>query len=134
MAYLDLAPAITTIRSRPEDFEFSNNTLHHLSSRHRFRFSSDGDVQVDAACDCSMLRISREQGKAFHAAYREWYATYWRPIEINREFASHFCPPSLWQRLAMRFLKYLLSRPRSTKPASAQVSLLEQSVGLKVCN
>jgi len=104
MAYLDLAPAITTIRSRLEDFEFSNNTLHHLSSRHRFRFSSDGDVQVDAACDCSMLRISREQGKAFHAAYREWYATYWRPIEINREFASHFRRPNLAQRVLRRLM------------------------------
>src|SRR5690349_8822109 len=37
MTYLELAPAITAIRSRPEEFEFSNDTLHHVNSRYRFR-------------------------------------------------------------------------------------------------
>ncbi len=89
MAYLELAPAITAIRSRPEEFEFSNNTLHHLRSRHTFHFVSDDDVQIHAACDCASLRASPEQTKVFHTAYRQWYASYWRPLEINREFASH---------------------------------------------
>ena len=109
MAYLDLAPAIEAIRSRPEDFEFSQGTLHHLSSRHHFRFLSDDELQIDAACGCSTLRTSRVQAKAFHAAYRDWHVSYWRPLEINREFASHFAPPSLWRRFAIWLLRRLLS-------------------------
>ena len=35
MTYLDLAPAITALRARPEEFEFSNDTLYHPRSRHR---------------------------------------------------------------------------------------------------
>ena len=46
MTYLDLAPAITALRARPEEFEFTNDTLHHPRSRHRFRFDSQGDVVV----------------------------------------------------------------------------------------
>lgn len=97
MTYLDLAPAITALRARPEEFEFTNDTLLHPRSRHRFRFDSEGDVQIDALCDCYLLRARPEQAKAFHAAYREWHASYWRPLEINREFASHFGPPPLWR-------------------------------------
>src|SRR5262245_36168948 len=65
MTYLELAPAITAIRSRPEEFEFSNNTLHHLNSRHRFHFASEDDVQIYALCDCSILRASPDQARAF---------------------------------------------------------------------
>jgi len=86
MAYLELAPAISAIRSRPEEFEFSHNTLHHLTSRHRFRFLSEDDVRVEAACDCALLRASPEQSRVFHKAYSDWHASYWRPLEINREF------------------------------------------------
>ena len=56
MTYLELAPAITAIRSRPEEFEFSSGMLHHLRSRHSFRFMSDDDVKFQAACDCALLR------------------------------------------------------------------------------
>ena len=101
MTYLELAPAITAIRARPEEFEFSNGTLHHVRSRHRFNFLSEDDVQIHAHCDCSLLRASREQTKAFHAAYREWQISYWRPLGINREFASHFAPDYLMQALAI---------------------------------
>jgi hypothetical protein len=116
MTYLDLAPAITALRARPEEFEFANDTLHHPRSRHRFRFDSQGDVQIDALCDCSLLRARPEQAKAFHTAYREWHASYWRPLAINREFASHFGPPPLWRRLAMWLLNRLLSGSKETKP------------------
>ena len=57
MTYLELAPLITAIRSRPEEFEFSNDTLHHVRSRHRFRFLSDDDMEIDAAFDCSLLCV-----------------------------------------------------------------------------
>ena len=127
MTCLELSPAITAIRARPEEFEFSNNTLHHLGSRHRFRFVSDHEVEIHAACDCATLRASREQAKVFHVAYRDWYASYWRPLEINREFASHF-EPSLWRRLAIWLLRRLLSGPQAAKSSSVQTDLPLQPV------
>jgi hypothetical protein len=128
MTYLELAPAITAIRSRPEEFEFSNDTLHHLRSRHSFRFMNDDDVEIHAACDCATLRASPEQTRAFHSAYREWHASYWRPLAINREFASHFAPPSWWRRLAIWLLRRLLSWPRPAKSPSLQTALPLQPV------
>jgi hypothetical protein len=121
MAYLDLAPAIAAIRSRPEEFEFSNDALHHLGSRHRFHFLGDDDVRIDAACDCSLLRARPEQAKAFHAAYNDWQASYWRPLQINREFASHFEPLPPWRRVAIRLLRWLLTAPRAPRPSPVQV-------------
>src|SRR5262245_39791644 len=101
MAYLDLAPAIAAIRARPEEFEFAGDALRHLPSRHWFRFQDDGNVEVVADCSCAYLRTSREQARTFHQAYKEWHVTYWRPLEINREFASHFEPPGLLRRVAI---------------------------------
>ncbi len=129
MTYLELAPAITAIRSRPEEFEFSHDTLHHLRSRHFFRFVGDDDVQIEAACDCSILRARPEQAKAFHAAYREWHASYWRPLEINREFAAHFEPPSPWRRLAIWLLRRLISSPQRAKSSSLATAAPLQPVG-----
>lgn len=120
MAYLDLGPAIAAIRARPEEFEFSGDHLRHLPSRHMFRFLGDDDVQIHADCNCAMLRASRQQARAFHGAFKEWHEGYWRPVEINREFASHFEPPSLWRRLGVRLLAYLLSRPPSAASPKAR--------------
>jgi hypothetical protein len=128
MTYLELAPAIAAIRSRPEEFEFSNDTLHHPSSRHRFRFLRDDDVEIHADCDCSTLRASPGQARAFHAAYREWHSSYWRPLEINREFASHFELP-VWRRMAIWLLRYLLSRPQVDRRRARETALPLQSVG-----
>ena len=111
MAYLDLSPAIAALHARPEEFEFTVDTLHHLGSGHRFRFPSEDSVEIHADCECALLKASREQMKLFHAAYREWHASYWRPLEINREFASHF-EPTLWRRAAIRLLRRLLATPR----------------------
>ncbi|MBS0222536.1 MAG: hypothetical protein JSR91_17540 [Proteobacteria bacterium] len=129
MAYLDLTPAITALRSRPEEFEFSNNTLHHLTSRHSFRFAGEGDVQIDARCDCSLLRATPDQNRILYAAYREWYDTYWRSVEINREFATHFQPPALWRRLAIWLLRRLLSLSQSPMRHPVQATLPLRSVG-----
>ena len=38
------------------------------------------------------------------------------PLEINREFASHFGPSPLWRRAAVWLLNRLLSGPKETKP------------------
>ncbi|SJZ30375.1 hypothetical protein SAMN02745126_00006 [Enhydrobacter aerosaccus] len=116
MTYLELAPAITALRSRPEEFEFTDGCLHHLNSRHRFHFRSDNEVEIHALCDCSLLRARPEQAKDFHAAYREWHASYWRPMEINREFASHFAPPPLWRRAAIWLLRRLLAWQHAPSP------------------
>jgi hypothetical protein len=112
MAYLDLAPAIATLGSRPEEFEFTRGSLHHMTSRHCFRFQGEDEVQIHALCDCSLLRARPEQVRAFHAAFRQWHAAYWQPLQINREFASHFARPPMWRRLAVRLLRYLLSMPQ----------------------
>ena len=120
--YLELAPAITALRSRPEEFEFSHDTLHHLPSRHRFRVDSENDVRIEAMCDCSMLRARPEQAKVFHDAYREWHASYWRPLEINREFASHFEAPPLWRRVAIWLLQWLIALPPA-KPATEKAAI-----------
>jgi hypothetical protein len=129
MTYLDLAPAITALRLRPEEFEFSNDRLHHRRSRHSFRFVGDDDVRIEAACDCAYLRAKPEQTKALHAAYREWHASYWRPLQINREFASHFAPPPLWRRIAIGLLQWLVTRPSSDKPATTPAAAPLQPVG-----
>ena len=63
------------------------------------------------------------QAKAFHAAYRDWHVSYWRPLEINREFAAHFAAPSLWRQLAIWLLKRLLSGPKPAKSAAAVLPL-----------
>src|SRR5437899_11895455 len=120
MAHLDLGPAIAAIRALPEEFEFSGDNLRHLPSRHMFRFEDEGDVQIHADCNCAMLRASREQARIFHGAFKQWHEAYWRPVEINREFASHFEPPSLWRRLAIRLLTYLVSRPPAAISAKAR--------------
>jgi hypothetical protein len=128
MTYLDLAPAIAALRSRPEEFELFHDSLHHLRSRHRFHFVSEDDVRIDAVCDCSLLRASREQARAFHSAYREWRVSYWRSVEINREFASHFDPPPLWRRLATWLLGRLLSQPSAAKSSPLKTATPLQPV------
>jgi hypothetical protein len=122
MAYLELSPAIAALRARPEEFEFSNDTLHHLGSRHRFRFLSEDSVEIHADCGCAILKASQEQTKVFHAAYREWHASYWQPLEINREFASHF-EPALWRRATIWLLRRLLTTPRAATSSSVRTDL-----------
>lgn len=120
--YLELAPAITALRSRPEEFEFSHGTLHHLPSRHRFRFEREDDVRIEALCDCSLLRAKPEQARSLHDAYRDWQASYWRPLQINREFASHFDAPPLWRRAAIWLLNRLIALPPA-KAAGAKAAV-----------
>src|SRR5260370_40670874 len=98
MAILDLSPAITAIRARPEEFEFSGNNLHHVRSRHMFHFLDDGDVQIYADCNCATLRASLEQSRVFHTAFKEWRATYWRGVQINCQCPPHLSPPPRLRR------------------------------------
>jgi hypothetical protein len=107
MVYLDVNPMITALRANPETFEFGNNSLYHIPSRHSFRFSQDGHVRLDAHCDCAFLAVSREQEPALFQAYNDWRVNYWRSVEINRQFAAHFDPPSGWRRLLLALTERL---------------------------
>lgn len=107
MAYLDVSPMIASLRTAPDEFELVRGSLHHFPSRHHFHFDPHGNVGVEAACDCAFLSIRHEQGQELRAAFEEWRAAYWRPIEINREFASHFRRPSPLQRIYRKLMSRL---------------------------
>src|SRR5262245_59922014 len=115
MSYLDVSPLVTALRTSPDTFEFTRGSLHHIPSRHRFKFDPQGGVRLDAHCSCSFLSIRKEQEASLHEAFQEWRVNYWRPIEINREFAAHFAPPSAWRRfliaLTARLHRALLRQP-----------------------
>jgi len=99
MAYLDVSPMITSLRTTPEDFEIAEGWLRHIPSRHDFKFDPDGNVHLRAQCDCAHLAIQTEQGRELASSYHHWEAHYWRPLLINREFASHFRRSALRQFL-----------------------------------
>ena len=109
MAYLELSPMIAALRECPEDFEIDRGWLTHFPSRHSYKIDSEGNVRLHAHCDCAFLSIRCDDGLALWKAYQEWRQNYWRPIEINREFASHFGRPNV----AQRFLRSVLRRIRA---------------------
>ena len=126
MTYLELSPAITALRARPEEFELRDDTLDHLGSRHSFRFLAEDEVRIEALCGCSQLRASREQSRALHEAFQDWRASYWRPLQINREFAGHFEQPGLLRGMLIALLRYVIAWRPAAKPVP-----LEQFVPLR---
>ena len=102
MVYLDLAPMISSLRTTPSDFEMDRGWLTHFPSRHSFKFDPDGNVRLHASCACVQFSVRQEQGRELSEAFKGWHANYWRPIEVNREFASHFRRPTFVQRLLRR--------------------------------
>lgn len=98
-SFLDISPVIVALRSRPAEFEMDRGGLHHFPSRHRFRFDAERSVVLDARCECALLRVKREQSEELWNAFQTWQAAYWRPTEINKQFARHFRPSNIWQRL-----------------------------------
>jgi len=98
MAYLDVSPMMTALRTTPEEFELKSGWLQHSPSRHSFKFDPQGRVQMRAECDCAFLSVRREQEQDLFKTFQDWQATYWRPLEINRQFASHFRPRSAFRR------------------------------------
>jgi hypothetical protein len=105
MSYLDLSPMIAALRTRPCDFEMQQGWLHHIPSRHRFKVDREGSVRVEARCDCAMLAVRREQGRELWDAFQQWHSGYWRAVEINKEFASHFRAPTIWRRLCRQLVR-----------------------------
>ena len=90
MAYLDVNPLMATLRTRPEEFDFKGEWLRHIPSRHSFKFESTGRVHIRAECNCAFLAIHPQQERQLSASFENWHTNYWRPLEINRKFASHF--------------------------------------------
>ena len=89
----------TALRTAPEQFEVTHGWLHHIPGRHDFKFDGSGNVQIRAECNCAMLAVKSEQESELYGAYRDWHAGYWHPLQINREFASHFARPSAVRRV-----------------------------------
>jgi hypothetical protein len=98
MAYLDVSPLMASLRTRPEEFDFHGEWLRHVPSHHNFKFEPGGRVQIRAECNCAFLAIHPQQERQLGNAFENWHTNYWRPLEINREFASHFRPRSGWRR------------------------------------
>jgi hypothetical protein len=120
MAYLDVSPLITALRNTPDEFDLSGGWLTHIGSWHSFRFGPNDQVEIRAACNCSILAIRPDQLPPLGRSFREWESEYWRPLQINREFASHF--KQSWVRrvlvsLTGQFYRWLLRPPRSAQAA-----------------
>ncbi len=100
MAQLNVSPMISALQSNPDHFEFTSGSLHHIPSRHRFQFDDRGLRRIDAGCGCMSLEVSREQESVLFEAFNDWKVNYWRPTQINKEFASHFELP-VWRRVLL---------------------------------
>jgi hypothetical protein len=107
MSYLDATPVISALRTSPNAFEFVGGALRHIPSRHHFYFERGGHVRLAAECDCSYLTVNPEQEPALTEAFSKWRVDYWRPAEINRQFAEHFNPPSGWRRILLALTERL---------------------------
>ena len=99
MQYLNVSPMMVALRTAPEEFELTDGWLHHTPSRHSFRFGPSDAVEIRAACDCALLVVQPAQQRELAECFRQWRAIYWRPVQINREFARHFVPRSWWRRI-----------------------------------
>jgi hypothetical protein len=96
---LDVSPMISALRFHPTDFEYAHGRLRHVPSRHQFQFNRKGNVTIQADCDCASVAVRQEQEGQLFTAYNAWRENCWRPLQINREFASHFRKPNAWIRL-----------------------------------
>jgi hypothetical protein len=106
---IDVAPMISALQFQPTDFELSSGWLKHAPSRHRFKFDKKGRVTIEARCDCSGRPVRADQADQLFHAFKAWRQFYWEPLQIDREFASHFEKPNAWVRL-FRDIKMALRR------------------------
>jgi uncharacterized protein with von Willebrand factor type A (vWA) domain len=114
------------LRNTPEEFELAGEWLCHLRSWHSFRVGPEDRVEIRAACNCVLLSVRPEQEREFAGCFREWQTAYWRPLQINREFASHFGRRTRllqWTIDATGALhRWLLQRGRGRREIGASVS------------
>ena len=124
MPFLDVTPMMVALRTRPEEFELNSGWLKHLRSDHHFRFAPQEPVQIRAACNCAFLAVRPDQELELAACFREWQSNYWHPLQVNREFASHFSEPSWTMRVLIRLSgnlhRWLLRRGREHDTADAK--------------
>jgi hypothetical protein len=128
MAYLDVSPMTAALRTTPDEFEMDRDWLHHIPSRHRVIFGPEGRVRLMAECDCALLSVKPEQERALAAAFDDWRLSYWRAVEINRDFAAHFRRRPLLLRLLIKATgglhRWLLrSGPGHARPHSRPASV-----------
>jgi hypothetical protein len=125
MLYLNVTPMITALRETPDEFELAGGWLNHIRSRHSFRFGPTDEVDINAACNCALLAVRPEQKRELANGYQEWKSNYWQPLQINREFASHFSRRPAWHQtlisLTGRLHRWLLCPQRNNGPAGSQV-------------
>ena len=133
MAYLDLSPMMTALRSRPDEFELVRGRVNHIPSRHSFGLDPHGNATVHAQCNCAWLSVSREQSREMAIAIDNWKDTYWRAVEINREFASHFERPGLLRRIWRAVANVLAERDATPLPVAASAPVpLSRARGIGV--
>ena len=125
MVFLNVSPMIAALRETPDEFELTGGWLNHIRSRHSFRFGPTDDVEISAACDCALLTVRPEQKRELAIGYQEWKSNYWQPLQINREFASHFSRRPVWQQMLIlltgRLHRWLLCPLRGNGPAGSLV-------------
>lgn len=122
MSNLDVSPMIRALQQAPSEFEFVSGWLNHVPSGHGFRFHEGDQVEVSAACNCALLVPTREGERELSKGFREWERAYWQPLQINRQFASHFHTSGLrWVLIVLteRLHRWLLRPPRVTDRAPA---------------
>ena len=122
MANLDVSPMIRALQHAPSEFEVVSGWLNHVPSGHSFRFHEGDQVEVSAACNCALLVPTREGERELAKGFREWERDYWRPLQINRQFASHFYrsgPRRLLIVLTERLHRWLLRPTRTPESAPA---------------
>lgn len=121
MPYLDVTPMMSALRKAPGEFELSGGWLTHVGSWHSFRFGPGDQVEIRAACNCSLLAIRPDQLPELSRRFREWEGDYWRPLQINQEFASHFARQPGLRRVLIaltgRLYSWLLRLPRTRQGA-----------------
>ncbi|MDB6088881.1 MAG: hypothetical protein JWN85_1665 [Gammaproteobacteria bacterium] len=124
MPYLDISPMINALRTTPDEFEVVDGWLTHTRSSHSFRFDLNDGVELQAACNCTLLAIRPEQRRELAKCFREWESSNWRSLQINREFASHFSrKPGLREMLIVLTgrLHHWLLRPQRFRGAAGAV-------------
>lgn len=120
MTHLDVSPMIRALQHAPSEFELVSGWLNHVPSGHSFRFHEGDQVEVSAACNCALLVPTSEGEKELSKGFREWEHAYWQPLQINRQFASHFYksgPRRVLIALTERLHRWLLRPPRATHDA-----------------
>jgi hypothetical protein len=68
------------------------------------------------------LAVRHAQGRELSESFQLWHASYWRPLEINKEFASHFRQPNAVTRLFRKLVAMIRRRAQSEQRAAARGS------------